>query len=100
MNALETQQLTIILSMLTVNILKTIGMYFVKRRKDSLNKSPVRWFDYSYVVSALLGVFAAYVAFGNTGAINTSSLVDTFMQAGYYSLTATFLFDFTGRMQK
>jgi len=100
MNTLETQQLIIILSMLTVNMLKTIGMYYVKRRQDKLSGEQARGFDYSYVVSALLGVFVAYVAFGNTGAINTSSFIDTFMQAGYYSLTSTFLFDFSGRLSK
>ena len=100
MNTLETQQLIIILSMLTVNMIKTIGMYYVKRRQDGLSGETARGFDYSYVVSALLGVFMAYVAFGNTGAINTSSFIDTFMQAGYYSLTSTFLFDFSGRLSK
>lgn len=99
-NTLENQQVIIISSMLIVNMLKTVGMFYAKRMKDAAQGLPTRGFDPRYITSALLGVYGAYALFGNSGAINTSSVIDTFMQAGYYAFTTNLVIDFAGGSSK
>lgn len=73
--------------MLVVNLMKTYGMYLVKRAKE-----PGIEFNYYYLLTAILGVFVGFqlylpkIWYGG-------SIVETFMMAGYYALGANLMFD-------
>lgn len=90
----EQFQITVILSMIFVNALKTIGMYYMARRKD-----PQLKFDPSYAVSALLGIFMGYMAFLPSMTYEGTYL-NIFMISGYYALGANLMFDFVGKVKE
>lgn len=83
-------QMVVLLSMLFVSMLKTIGIYFVVREKGEK-------FAPKYILSAILGIFVGYMAFMPT-ATYSGTLIDIFMQAGYYALGANLMFDLAGKV--
>lgn len=90
----EQFQITVILSMIFVNMLKTIGMYYLAKRKE-----PQLKFDPSYAVSALLGIFMGYMAFLPSMTYEGTYL-NIFMTSGYYALGANLMFDFAGKVKE
>ena len=89
-----TYQMFVILSMITVNMLKTFGIYFMMKQTDSeLRMNP------AYIVSAVLGVFVGYGLFLPIMAYE-GTYINIFMTAGTYALGANLLFDFAGKMKE
>ncbi len=90
----EQFQIVVILSMILINMLKTVGMYYMMKRKE-----PTLKFDPSYAVSALLGIFMGYMAFLPSMTYEGTYL-NIFMTSGYYALGANFMFDFVGKVKE
>ncbi len=94
MQTAEIYQTFVILSMLTVNMLKTFGMYLMMKRTD-----PELKFNPAYIVSGLLGVFMGYAAFVPQMTYE-GTYINIFMQAGFYALGANLMFDFAGKIKE
>lgn len=94
MQTVELYQTFVILSMLTVNMLKTFGMYWMMKRKE-----PELKFNPAYIVSALLGIFMGYAAFVPLMTYE-GTYINIFMQAGFYALGANLMFDFAGKIKE
>ncbi len=94
MSTQETYQTFVILSMLTVNLLKTFGMFWMMKRKE-----PETTFNPAYLVSALLGVFMGYAAFIPQMTYE-GTYINIFMQSGFYAIGANLMFDFAGKVKE
>lgn len=94
MTTQETYQIFVILSMLTVNLLKTFGTYWMMRISD-----PEVKFNPAYLISAFLGIFMGYVAFLPQMSYE-GTYINIFMQAGFYALGANLMFDFMGKVKE
>ncbi len=89
----ETYQIFVIMSMLIVNILKVVGMYYYTKQT-----TPDVKFNQFYIVSAVLGIFLGYTIFIKTISYE-GTYIDTFMLAGAYALGSNLLFDFAGKLK-
>ena len=88
----EIYELTVIISMITVNLLKVYGTYLIVKTPDTK-------FNSAYIVSGVLGVFIGYSIF--IPAVDYSgTLIDIFMEAGKASLLGTFAFDFYAKVKE
>ena len=94
MQTVELYQTFVILSMLTVNLLKTFGMFWMMRRTD-----PTLKFNPAYLVSAMLGIFMGYAAFIPQMTYE-GTYINIFMLSGFYALSANLMFDFAGKVKE
>lgn len=94
MQTVELYQIFVIISMLTVNLLKTFGMFWMMKRKEQETK-----FNPAYLVSALLGVFMGYAVFIPQMTYE-GTYIAIFMQAGFYAIGANLMFDFAGKIKE
>ena len=94
MTTQETYQIFVILSMLTVNLLKTFGTYWMMK----INNPDIK-FNPAYLISAFLGIFMGYVAFLPQMSYE-GTYINIFMQAGFYALGANLMFDFMGKVKE
>lgn len=94
MQDIETYQMFVIASMLTVNMLKVIGMYYYTK-----TTTPDVKFNMFYIISAILGVFVGYPIFIKTITFD-GTYIDTFMFAGAYAFAANLIIDFAGKLKE
>ena len=94
MTTIEWYQTFVIISMITVSMLKLLGMYYIMKRQDETLK-----FNNAYLVSAILGVFMGYAAFIPQMTYE-GTYINIFMQAGFYALGANLMFDFAGKVKE
>lgn len=90
----ETYQIFVILSMLIVNILKVVGMYYYTKQS-----TPDVKFNMFYLISAILGIFMGYAAYTKYITYE-GTYIDIFMLAGFFALSSNLIFDFAGKLKE